>query len=135
MLKRLALIACLAFAATPAPAQRIDYVQRAQDLETLSQAFGALHSIRRMCEPRREAEVWRDRMRKLVELEQPQPALRDRMVAAFNSGFRDAEDRFEFCDEDARDYAAAAAAEADSVVDRLMQPLYGSLSERGELPD
>lgn len=122
-------------AAAPASAQRIDYVQRAQDLETLSRAFGELHLIRRMCEPRREAEVWRNRMRQLVELEQPQPALRDRMVAAFNAGFRGAEERFAYCDEDARDFAAASAAEADAVVNRLMEPLYSSLSQTGELPD
>ncbi|MEQ1931911.1 MAG: TIGR02301 family protein [Parvularculaceae bacterium] len=135
MLKRLALFAVFVLVATPAPAQpRIDYVQRAQDLETLSQAFGVMHHIRRMCEPRREAEVWRNRMRKLVELEQPQPALRDRMVEAFNTGFRDATARFEFCEEDARDYAAATAAQADTVVNRLMEPLYGALSETGELP-
>jgi uncharacterized protein (TIGR02301 family) len=136
MHKSLVLALALALLALPAPAQqRIDYVQRAQDLEALSRVFGELHHIRRMCEPRREAEVWRNRMRKLVELEQPQPALRDRMVAAFNAGFRDAETRFDYCDGDARDYAAAAATEADAVVDRLMAPLYSSLSEQGDLPE
>lgn len=131
-----AALACTVFAsAAPAAAQRIDYVQRGQDLEALSRAFGELHLIRRMCEPRREAEIWRNRMRQLVELEQPQPGLRDRMVAAFNAGFRDAEQRFEYCDEDARDYAAASAASADQIVNRLMEPLYGSLSQTGELPD
>jgi len=125
----------LASSAAPAAAQRVDYVQRANDLEALSRAFGELHLIRRMCEPRREAEIWRNRMRQLVELEQPQPALRDRMVAAFNAGFRDAERRFDYCDDDARDFAAASAAEADAVVNRLMEPLYGALSETGELSD
>jgi uncharacterized protein (TIGR02301 family) len=133
MLKRLVLIIALV-AATPAAAQRIDYVQRAQDLETLSEAFGVLHHVRRLCEPRRESEVWRNRMRNLVELEQPQPGLRDRMVEAFNSGFREAEQRFEYCDEDARDYAAAVAANADAVINRLMEPLYGTLAETGDLP-
>jgi uncharacterized protein (TIGR02301 family) len=133
---RSAVIAAL-FLVAPAAAQppRVDYVQRAQDLETVAHAFGELHHIRRMCEPRREAEAWRNRMRKLVELEQPQPALRDKMVAAFNEGFRNAESRFDYCDEEARDYAAASAAEADAAVDRLMSPLYGSLSEQGDLPD
>ena len=135
MLKKIVLALLFALAATPAPAQRIDYVQRAQDLESLSRVFGELHHIRRLCEPRREAEVWRNRMRKLVELEQPQPALRDRMVAAFNAGFRDVEARFEFCDEDARDYAAASAAQADAIVMRLTQPLYESLSQSGDPPE
>jgi uncharacterized protein (TIGR02301 family) len=116
-------------AATPAVAQKVDYVQRGNDLVVLSRVFGELHHVRRMCEPRREAEVWRNRMRRLVELEQPQAALRDRMVEAFNKGFRDAAARFEFCDGEARDYAAASAAEADDILSRLMAPLYGELPE------
>lgn len=134
MLRPFLIAALFAFAATPLAAQKVDYAQRASDLETLADAFGQLHHIRRVCEPRREAEIWRNRMRQLVELEQPQPALRDRMVQAFNAGFRQAESRFEFCDEDARDYAAAVAADADVAVTRLMEPLYGALAESGELP-
>lgn len=127
--------AALMLAAAPAAAQTIDYAQRARDLEVLSAIFGELHHIRRICEPQREGEIWRDRMRKLVELEAPQPALRQRMVAAFNDGFYGAEAKFPYCDREARDYAAARAGEGDAVAARLAAPLYQSLGETGELPD
>jgi uncharacterized protein (TIGR02301 family) len=123
-----AFAASLAVLAAPAAAQEVDYVQRAKDLELLSGAFGELHHIRRMCEPRREAEVWRNRMRRLVELEQPPATLRDRMVQAFNSGFRGAEAKFPYCDGDARDHAAAVAVDADEAVRRLAEPLYAAMT-------
>lgn len=132
---RLFFSAALMFAAAPLAAQTIDYAERARDLEALSGVFGELHHIRRMCEPQREAEIWRDRMRKLVELEAPQPALRERMVAAFNNGFYGAEAKFSYCDREARDYAAARAREGDAVAARLAAPLYQSLGESGELPE
>ncbi len=115
-------------------AQEIDYAQRSRDLLTLSRVFGELHHIRRMCEAWGEEEVWRNRMRKLVELESPQTDLRDQMVAAFNEGFRGAEQRFPYCDREARDYAAASAAEGDAVTARLTAPLYDSLADSGETP-
>lgn len=128
MLRRFALFAVLAALAAPAAAQDIDYQQRARDLELLAGAFGELHHIRRMCEPRRESEIWRNRMRRLVELEQPPTTLRDRMVQAFNSGFRNAEQRFPYCDRDARDRAAAVAVDADEAVRRLAAPLYAAMA-------
>lgn len=115
--------------AAPLAAQPIDYVQRAADLTALSRIFGELHHIRRACEPERESEIWRDRMRRLVELEQPQQALRSQMVAAFNEGFRRAEAQYPNCDREARDHAAALAAEGDDASARLAAPLYGAMTE------
>ena len=121
--------AVLLFAAAPLAAQTIDYAERARDLETLSRVFGELHHIRRLCEPREESEVWRDRMRKLVELEDPQPALHQRMVEAFNAGYHSAESKFPYCDRDARDHAAALAVEGDQLTERLAAPLYEGSGE------
>lgn len=135
MLKRLAIAVSVVFCAAPAGAQEIDYAQRARDLVTLSRVFGELHHIRRTCEAWGEDEIWRNRMRKLVELESPQPELRDEMVAAFNNGFRTAEQRFPYCDREARDYAAASAAQGDAATARLTAPLYDSLADSGETPD
>lgn len=115
--------------ATPAGAQ-----SRGGDLQTLSRIFGELHHIRRTCEPEREADAWRNRMRRLVELEQPSAELRSRMVEAFNGGFRAAQERFPYCDRDARNAAAAAAASAEDVTQRLMAPLYDSLADQGIVP-
>ncbi|MEX0644240.1 MAG: TIGR02301 family protein [Parvularculaceae bacterium] len=129
----LASLLVIAFAVAPAAADKIDYAERAEDLSALSRIFGELHHIRRACEPREEADVWRDRMRKLIELEMPQTALRQDMVGAFNAGFRSAGARFDYCDRDARDYAASIAARGDEIATRLVEPLYAALTESYEM--
>lgn len=119
-------IAALSFAcaASAAGAQTFDdYQLRQADLAALSSVFGELHHIRRTCEPRFEADVWRERMKKLVDLEEPQPAAREQMVAAFNKGYRAAQQHFPSCTRSARDHAAARAARGDAIVARLTAPL------------
>gem|GEM_PF-4163183 len=88
-----------------------------------------------MCEPRREADSWRNRMKKLVELEEPSTTHHVKMVDAFNNSYKTAQRRYDYCDRDAEDYAAARAAQGDAIVGQLMAPLYQSLSESdGSLP-
>ncbi|GAB4525370.1 MAG: hypothetical protein Kow00133_13920 [Amphiplicatus sp.] len=131
VLASLAGLMCLAAAAQ---AQTIDYRERARDLVFLSQVFGELHHIRRMCEPRAEAEIWRERMRRMLELEEPAPTLREDMIRAFNDGFRRAERAFAYCDRDARDHAAGLAAQADATAARLAAPLYEALARTEGAP-
>lgn len=126
-------IAIALLAVSPAPAEEIDYRQRADDLRALSMIFGELHHIRRNCE-RNESEIWRERMQKLIDLEMPQADLREQMVVAFNDGFRRGEGRFEYCDRDARSRAASIAAQGDRIATRLIEPLYNSLANSGETP-
>ena len=132
MIRSLLLIALLAALAPAASAQS---GQRSSDLRALSQIFGELHHIRRTCEPEREADVWRNRMRRLVELEEPGAELRAAMVEAFNNGFREMEAQFPYCDRDARDRAAAAAQQGEDITQRLVAPLYDALSDQGPAPE
>jgi uncharacterized protein (TIGR02301 family) len=125
-MRRLSAILALSLFAAGAGAQGTDYAARADDLVALSRILGELHAIRRQCAQNREADVWRERMRKLVELEMPQQAQRDRMVAAFNEGFSGAESAFPTCDRDARNHAARTAAEGDNITRRLVEPLYAA---------
>jgi len=122
MLARLAFIFLLV-AAFPAAAQD-DYAARKSALTGLSGIFGELHHIRRMCEPREESDIWRDRMKRLIDLEQPAFDLRDEMVGAFNDGYRAAQSRFDYCDRRAEDYAAARAAAGEALVSGLSAPLF-----------
>lgn len=115
-------------------ADAADYQRRHSDLVTLSGIFGELHHIRRTCEPRREADVWRDRMKRLVDLEEPRDVARNEMVASFNKAYRNAQNRYAYCDRRARDYAASRAADGDTILVRLMAPLYESVAEDGDLP-
>lgn len=99
------------------------YQQRQEDLSALAELFGELHHIRRNCEPRFEGDVWRERMKKLLDLEEPQTSEREAMVQRFNQGYRSAQRRYPVCDRRARDYAAGQAAQGDRIVIRLTQSL------------
>lgn len=128
-------IVALAAIVSSAAAQTYeDYQRRHADLIALSAIFGELHYIRRTCEPRYEADAWRERMKKLIDLEQPQDSEREEMVSNFNAGYRRVLDRFPVCNARARDYAAARAAQGDEIVDRLLAPLYQTLSDDEQLP-
>lgn len=124
---------CLSALAS-ATAQGYDsYEQRQKDLVQLASVFGDLHHIRRMCEPRYEADAWRERMKKLVDLEAPMPDARQDMVSAFNQSYRNVQRRFPSCNRRARDYAASRAARADAIVERLTAPLYDAMEENETL--
>lgn len=119
--------------ASPALAQTAaDYRQRQQDLVELASVFGELHHIRRLCEPRFEGDVWRERMKKLVELEQPQFEAREEMVKKFNAAYRSAGNRFLNCDRRARDYAAKRALFGESIIARLSVPLENALDTESQ---
>lgn len=110
-----------------------DYRQRQEDLTALSAIFGDLHHIRRYCEPRAEADVWRERMKTVIDLEAPLPEARQEMISAFNRAYRAAQRRYPACNRRARDYAAAQALRADAIIARLTAPLYEALEENQPL--
>lgn len=110
-----------------------DYRRRQADLASISQIFGELHHIRRHCDPRREADLWRERMKRMIELEEPTESQQQELVRAFNRGFQGAQARYPSCDRRARDYAAARAMEGDGVLRRLAEPLYEQEQRGGPL--
>ena len=120
-------------AALAQPQSADEYRERQRDLVELASVFGELHHIRRICEPRLEGDVWRERMKRLVDLEQPQFEAREEMVKRFNAGYRNASDHFPFCDRRARDHASARAVFARRVIDRLSEPLRQAAPEEGPL--
>ncbi|MEO1253158.1 MAG: TIGR02301 family protein [Pseudomonadota bacterium] len=121
---RLVFIITALLATGAARAQTADeYRDRQRDLAALASVFGELHHIRRLCEPRLESDVWRERMKRLVELEQPQPEAHEELIKRFNNGYRNAGDHFARCDRRARDYAAGRARYAQRVVRNLAEPL------------
>lgn len=126
------IVLLMAAALGPAGAQE-SYAARRGGLVALAEIFGALHHVRRTCDPEREGDVWRNRMKRLIELEEPAFDLREDMVGAFNRGYVSAQERFPYCDNDAEDYAAARAAAGEALVSGLTAPLYAAA--RGEEDD
>lgn len=129
-MNRVFLFFSVAIAAAPALAQNVDYGVRQRGLVSLSHIFGELHHVRRTCDPDREADSWRNRMKRLIDLEEPAFEVREQMVAAFNDGYVSAQARFPYCDRDAEDYAAARAYAGEAVVSNLTAPLYAA--QQGE---
>ncbi len=131
----LAACAVVLSALTPALAQEPeDYRARQENLAKLATIFGEMHHIRRMCEPRREADAWRNRMKKLVELEDPAASQRDVLVRAFNDGYSRAQKRYDICSRSAEDYAASRASEGERIVKALTDPLYESVEGDDAFP-
>ena len=123
-------LAAIAVASPHASAQDFaSYQQRQKDLVAISAIFGVLHHIRRTCEPRFEGDMWRERMKRLVELEEPQTAARQEMVTSFNKAYRDAQRRYIVCDRRARDHAAVRAQQGDDIITRLTAPLYEVMAD------
>ena len=87
---RITLVILILFAASPARAQ--SYTDP-YPVEGLAEVMGGLHAIAFECEGR-GSQTWRSAMLELLEHEAPAPgAYRDRLVAHFNEGFRDWEQR------------------------------------------
>ena len=99
------------------------YLARKADLVQLSAVFGELHYLRRMCEPRREANIWRERMQTLIKLETPDSDTHRDMVVAFNDRFRSVQETYPECDQDARRAARDLAFKGSEIANRLSAPL------------
>ena len=70
-------------AAVPARAVEAPFEGR---LLRLAEILGSIHYLRNLCgEP---GNTWRDQMQAILAAENPEPALRARFVASFNSGYR-----------------------------------------------
>lgn len=112
------------YSASPAQGRQYDqYLQRQQDLVSLANIFGQLHHIRRTCNPRREANIWRERMQNLIELEEPDNDTHLNMVNAFNEGFRASRSSHPQCTRDAQDAGKDLAFKGNEIVQRLSAPL------------
>lgn len=114
----LAMLAGLA-AAAPAAAQFRDAAERESALVSLARIFGEMHHIRRLCGDGDEDDIWRERMKRVIELEAPSFEQRERMVLAFNDGFMSAQARFDACTAEAEYYAAGRAATGEALVSNI----------------
>ena len=71
------------------------------DLQRLSEILGALHYLRDICGAR-EGQAWRNEMQALVDAEAPSGERRERLIAAFNRGYRGFQQTFRSCTPAAR---------------------------------
>lgn len=80
-----------------------------ETLADLAYTLGQAHALRMRCQGEGD-QVWRARMVRMVEIEQPDRAFRDQLFDSFNVGFLGAQTRHPRCDAAARAEAARIAA-------------------------
>ena len=105
--------------AAPASAQFRSPEDRNDALVSLARIFGEMHHIRRLCGRGDEDDIWRERMKRVIELEAPSFEQRERMVLAFNDGYVSAQGRFPDCTSEAESYAASRAATGEALVSNI----------------
>ena len=108
------------------------YAQRQRDLVALSGVFGQLHHIRRTCDPQREANIWRQRMQTMIELEEPGRQTHLDMVNAFNGGYQEIRSRFPECTREAQEKGKDLAYAGSMLVQRLTADLDVDLTASGD---
>jgi uncharacterized protein (TIGR02301 family) len=64
-------------------------------LVRLAEILGSLHFLRNLCGE--HGDTWRGEMEKLLQSENPDPARRARLVAAFNRGYRSFDATYTHC--------------------------------------
>ena len=94
------------------------------DLQRLSEIMGALHYLRDICGAR-EGQVWRNEMQALVDAEAPSGERRERLIAAFNRGYRGFQQTYRTCTP-AADYAIRRYLEEGSKIARDITARYAN---------
>ena len=105
--------------AAPAGAQFRSPEDRNDALVSLSRIFGEMHHIRRLCGRGDEEDIWRERMKRVIDLEAPSFEQRERMVVAFNDGYVSAQGRFPGGTSAAESSAAGRAATGEALVSNI----------------
>ena len=57
-----------------------------EGLLRLAEVLGSVHYLRNLCGE--ESNQWRERMQRLLAIENPEPLRRSRLIASFNRGYR-----------------------------------------------
>lgn len=94
------------------------------DLQRLSEILGVLHYLRDVCGAK-DGQKWRDQMQALIDAETPAGERRDRMIAAFNRGYRGFQQTYRTCTPAAR-YAIRRYLAEGARISRDITARYGS---------
>ena len=90
-------------------------------LTALATALGRAHALHRLCTGASD-DLWRSRVGKVLEVEKPDPVLKQRLVDAFNAGFAGANTDFTACWQESREALAEAERDAAGQARRLAKP-------------
>ncbi len=115
-----------AFAQTDRMDAESAYTGRQEKLIELASTLGELHHIRQIClgrSNRQNADLWRERMKELVTLEEPVAVTRQKMIERFNKSFGEAEKNWLACSAEALARQSALGEMGRSLAIALSDPL------------
>jgi uncharacterized protein (TIGR02301 family) len=110
---------CLAGPAAAAPPPRSP--DQRQTLLDLAYVLGEAHALRAACQGP-EDQAWRSRMSRMMEVEQPEPAFRRRLIDNFNTGFASRQAETPTCGPDTPAKERAVAVRGRALAQRLAVP-------------
>ena len=115
----LALAVCVA---VPAVAQQANLENRPYDdrLLRLSEVLGAVHFLRELCGGS-DGQLWRDRMRELMDAEGTSATRRIKLTKSFNAGYRSYSRTYATCTPSAQTAIARFMNEGADIADNLVK--------------
>lgn len=107
----------LAASAQPAPSDGKPYDER---LMRLSEILGAVHYLRELCGSN-DGQMWRERMRDLMEAEGSSALRRARLTRSFNNGYRSYSRTYATCTGSAQTAITRFLAEGADLADAMIK--------------
>ena len=87
-------------------------------LQRLAEILGSVHFLRELC-GNTDGQMWRDRMRELMDAEGSSAARRARMTRSFNNGYRSYSRTYKTCTPSAQTAITRFLAEGADIAERL----------------
>ena len=105
---------------SPPPAEATDSRPYDDKLMRLSEILGALHYLRELCGGN-EGQVWRDRMREIIDTDKGSALRRVKLTKSFNQGYRSYRRTYTTCSPSARTALAKFVTEGVELSDLLLR--------------
>src|SRR5262249_59068178 len=87
-------------------------------LERLAEILGAVHYLRELCGAN-EGQLWRDRMRELLDVEGLTPLRRAKLTRSFNQGYQNYSRTYRTCTQTAQSTITRFLTEGEQIADGL----------------
>lgn len=99
------------------------FAERQGQLEELARLLGQMHHYHQMCRPYDyRPELFRDRMKELVTLEEPLAGTKQKMIEAFNAGFQSAKAQHDFCGYEAQQTMLSISDKGAALTSKIAAP-------------
>lgn len=115
-------LSALAAASMAAPAGAVSPDAKPYDdkLQRLSELLGAVHYLRELCGAN-DGQLWRDRMKELMDAESSSALRRDKLTRSFNQGYRSYSRTYKECTPSAQTAITRFLGEAAQIADGLVR--------------